>query len=89
MDSRSQHQNKKIAIKRLQKKVSAFNVEQLQEQLKSEWENNQQLERGNPVRAFIGTDFKTVKKSKSFKRKRNQLKNDLRKLFSDSDYNKF
>jgi peptide chain release factor len=79
MDSRSQHQNKKIAIKRLQEKVNNFNVEQLQEQIKNQWENHQKLERGNPVRVFKGTDFKTVKKDKSFKSKRNQLKNDLRK----------
>jgi len=79
MDSRSQHQNKKIAIKRLQEKVAEFNVDQLKEQIKNEWENHQQLERGNPVRVFIGTDFKSVQKDKLFKKKRNHLKNDLRK----------
>jgi len=79
MESRSQHQNKKIAIKRLQEKVDSLYVEQLQEQLKNLWENHQQLERGNPVRIFKGTDFKSTKKEKSFKVKRNQLKNDLRK----------
>lgn len=79
MDSRSQHQNKKIAIKRLQEKVTKFNVDQLKEQIKNEWENHQQLERGNPVRVFKGTDFKSVQKDKSFKNKRNHLKNDLRK----------
>ena len=79
MDSRSQHQNKKIAIKRLQEKLEEFTVDQAKEQLKNQWENHQTLERGNPVRVFKGTDFKTVKKDKSFKSKRNQLKNDLRK----------
>lgn len=79
MDSRSQHQNKKIAIKRLQEKVNSFNVQQLQEQIKNQWENHQKLERGNPIRVFKGIDFKTVKKDKSFKSKRNKLKNDLRK----------
>jgi peptide chain release factor len=83
MDSRSQHQNKKIAIKRLQEKVNNFNVEQLQEQIKNQWENHQKLERGNPVRVFKGTDFKTYKKDKSFKSKRNQLKNDLRKQMNN------
>ena len=51
----------------------------MQEKLKNEWENHQQLERGNPVRIFKGNDFKAVKKQKSFKSKRHQLKNDLRK----------
>lgn len=77
MDSKSQHQNKKIAIKRLQDKVANFNLEK--EQIKNQWQNHQQLERGNPVRVFKGSDFKSVKKNKSFKNKRNQLKNDLRK----------
>ena len=79
MDSRSQRQNKKIAIKRLQEKLEEFTVDQAKEQLKNQWKNHQTLERGNPVRVFKGTDFKTVKKDKSFKSKRNQLKNDLRK----------
>ena len=79
MDNRSQHQNKKIAIKRLQEKLEEFTVDQAKEQLKNQWKNHQTLERGNPVRVFKGTDFKVVKKDKSFKSKRNQLKNDLRK----------
>jgi peptide chain release factor len=79
MDSRSQHQNKKIAIKRLQEKVNHFNVEQAKEQLKNQWDNHQELERGNPIQVFKGTDFKRLKKDTSFKNKRNQLKSDLRK----------
>ena len=79
MDSRSQHQNKKIAITRLKEKVADFNLNQAKEQIKSEWENNQEIQRGNPVRVFTGTDFKQHQKVKSFKSKRNQLKNDLRK----------
>ena len=79
MDSRSQHQNKKIAIKRIQEKVAGFNLDKAKEQLKNEWENHQELERGNPIRVFTGTDFKQNNKVKSFKKKRNQLKNDLRK----------
>lgn len=77
MDSRSQHQNKKIAIKRLQEKVANFNVEQVKEQLKTQWENHHQIERGNPIRVFTGTNFKSVKKEKSYKNNRNQLKKDL------------
>ena len=79
MDSRSQHQNKKIAIQRLQQKVVEFNLEQKNEQLKSQWENHLSLERGNPIRVFKGSDFKQTKIEKSFNNKRNQLKKDLRK----------
>ena len=79
MDSRSQHQNKKIAIQRLQQKVAEFNSNQQKEQLKNQWENHQELERGNPIRVFTGTDFKQNNKVKSFKNKRNQLKKGLRK----------
>lgn len=79
MDSRSQHQNKKIAIQRLQEKVSSFNLEQSKRQLENQWMNHKIVERGNPIRVFTGTDFKQQKKASSFKKTRNQLKNDLRK----------
>jgi len=79
MDSRSQHQNKKIAIERLKEKVAKYNTNQLKKAVKNEWENHLNLERGNPVRVFTGSDFKQKKKETSFKTKRNQLKTDLRK----------
>jgi peptide chain release factor len=79
MDSRSQHQNKKIAIERLKEKVAKYNTNQLKEAVKNEWGNHLNLERGNPVRVFTGSDFKQKKKETSFKTKRNQLKTDLRK----------
>ena len=80
-DSRSQHQNKKIAIQRLKEKIASHNTNQLKEAVKNEWENHLILQRGNPVRVFTGTDFKQKKKDKSFKTKRSQLKKDLRKEF--------
>ena len=79
MDSRSQHQNKKIAIERLKEKIVAHNTDQLKESVKNEWENHLSLERGNPIRVFAGSDFKQKRKEKSFKIKRNLLKNELRK----------
>ena len=79
MDSRSQHQNRKIAIQRLQEKVAHFNIKKEKERIKNQWENHQELERGNPIRVFTGSDFKQIKKEKSFKNKRSQLKKDLRK----------
>lgn len=78
-DSRSQHQNKKIAIKRLEEKVAAYNIEQLKNSVKDQWENHLSLERGNPVKVFSGINFKIQKTTKSYAAKRQQLKNDLRK----------
>ncbi len=78
-DSRSQHQNKKIAVERLKAKVNECYSEKLKESDKQQWGNHLTLERGNPVKVFIGTDFKKQKESKKYSSKRNQLKNDLRR----------
>ncbi|WP_025740564.1 peptide chain release factor H [Aquimarina pacifica] len=78
MDSRSQYQNKKIAIQRLQQKMIEIQLEQLKQSLNDQWENHLSIQRGNPVRIFRGTDFKKEKKVKTFKESRNQLKKELR-----------
>lgn len=78
MDSRSQHQNKKLAIARLNEKVNEVNLEQLKTRMTDQWENHLNLQRGNPIRVFKGTDFKNQKENKSFKPKRQKLKNDLK-----------
>jgi len=78
MDSRSQHQNKKLAITRLKEKVMYANIQQLKTMELNQWENHLSLERGNPIRVFKGSDFKKKKVTTSYKNNRNQLKNDLR-----------
>lgn len=78
MDSRSQHQNKKIAIARLKEKVNEVNLEQLKSRMTDEWENHMNLQRGNPIRVFKGIDFKHQKGNKSLKPKRQKMKNDLK-----------
>ena len=78
-ESRSQHQNKKLAINRLKEQLANYNIQQLQENIQDEWENHLNLERGNPVQIFTGTDFKIQKKKKNYKSKRGQLKSELRK----------
>ena len=78
MDSRSQYQNKKLAIARLKEKVNEANLEQLKSSMTDQWENHLNLQRGNPIRVFKGTDFKHQKENKSFKPKRQKLKNDLK-----------
>nr|WP_299215009.1 peptide chain release factor H [uncultured Allomuricauda sp.] len=78
MDNRSQHQNKKLALARLKEKVNEANLEQLKGCMTDQWENHLNLQRENPVRVFKGTDFKHQKENKSFKPKRQKLKNDLK-----------
>jgi peptide chain release factor len=78
MDSRSQHQNKKIAEERLLEKVTLCNTESLKESISDQWENHLNLQRGNPIKVFRGIDFKKEKKEKSYKTNRSHLKNDLR-----------
>ncbi len=80
MDTRSQHQNKKIAIQRLTEKLYSYQLEKLSKDVKKEWQNHLNIQRGNPIRIFKGSDFKKDKRSKSFKKQRNQLKGELRKL---------
>jgi len=78
MDSRSQHQNKKLATERLFKKLEGETLQQLKNHVGKQWENQLNIQRGNPVRVFSGSDFKKNKVEKSYKGIRQQLKNDLR-----------
>lgn len=78
MDSRSQHQNKKLATERLLKKLEDETLQQLKNHVGKQWENQLNIERGNPVRVFTGSDFKKNKIEKSYKETRQKLKNDLR-----------
>lgn len=79
MDRRSQHQNKKLALERLAQKVAAQHIEQLQEQLHRAWGNHSNLNRGNPIRVFKGTDFKHQKEKRSYQAIRKKIKNDLKR----------
>ncbi len=78
MDSRSQHQNKKLATERLLKKLEDETLQQLKNHVGKQWENQLNIQRGNPVRVFTGTDFKKNKVEKSYKGTRQKLKTDLR-----------
>ncbi|MGE6355054.1 peptide chain release factor H [Flavobacterium sp. NPDC079362] len=78
MDSRSQHQNKKLATERLLKKLEDETLQQLKNHVGKQWENQLNIQRGNPVRVFSGTDFKKNKVEKSYKGARQKLKIDLR-----------
>lgn len=78
MDSRSQHQNKKLATERLLKKLEGETLQQLKNHVEKQWENQLNIQRGNPTRTFTGTDFKKNKIEKSYKGIRQKLKTDLR-----------
>lgn len=78
MDSRSQHQNKKLATERLLNKLEGETLQQLKNHVGKQWENQLNIQRGNPTRTFTGTDFKKNKIEKSYKGIRQKLKTDLR-----------
>lgn len=82
-DTRSQLENKKLSIERLKEKVLEQNIIQLQKQMQDTWNNHLQVQRGNPIRTFSGTDFKKNYQEKSFKKERNQLKNELKNYRND------
>lgn len=74
MDSRSQHQNKKLATERLLQKFKDETVKQFKAEFQAQWMNQLQIQRGNPIRVFEGSDFKKQKQTKNFKQERQRLK---------------
>ncbi|QKJ31975.1 peptide chain release factor H [Mucilaginibacter mali] len=52
MDSRSQLENKKLCLERLQTKVMLWQTEQLMEQQQNRWMEHHNLQRGNPVKTI-------------------------------------
>ncbi|MDR6406417.1 MULTISPECIES: peptide chain release factor H [Chryseobacterium] len=82
-DSRSQLENKKLSVTRLKEKVTGIYIQQLEKRMQETWNNHLQVQRGNPIRTFSGTDFKKNYQEKSFKKQRNQLKNELKNYKND------
>lgn len=60
-DSRSQLQNKKLATRRLLNKLVEWRLSELIRIEQSQWNQHNQLERGNPVKVFKGREFQQVK----------------------------
>jgi len=54
MDSRSQLENKKLCLERLEAKVTAWQAGKLMEQQQDKWLQHHSLLRGNPVKTFKG-----------------------------------
>jgi peptide chain release factor len=82
-DQRSQSQNKKLAYIRLEERLKSWQKEQRSDQQLENWLDKIQIERGNPIRVFRGTDFKSVKKDNKFSKSRKLLKSDLRKQLNE------
>ncbi|SDJ72024.1 peptide chain release factor H [Chryseobacterium jejuense] len=82
-DTRSQLNNKKLSITRLKEKVMGTYIQQLEDRMKETWNHHLQVERGNPVRTFSGTDFKSNYQDKSFKKQRNILKQKFKNYSND------
>ena len=58
MDSRSQLQNKKVALTRLKEKLNDLNQKKIDGSRIDKWSNHLELQRGNPVKVFYGDRFK-------------------------------
>ena len=55
---RSQHQNKKDALRKLQAKLAEENAKRQAKQTNTAWQQHTQIVRGNPVRVYEGMNFK-------------------------------
>lgn len=60
MDTRSQWQNKQLAVERLRWLVYQANEAAKEKSKQEEWFNQLQIERGNPIRIYKGEKFKLV-----------------------------
>lgn len=78
-ESRSQHQNRKLARLRLEDKLQGVFLSDVKAQTKEAWNQHFEVERGNPVRVFHGTDFKAKPKPKTNKQERAKQKSDWRR----------
>jgi len=60
-DGKSQHQNRKKAWEKLRLKMKEINESTLKMQNLERWSEQIEVERGNPVKVFVGTKFKEKK----------------------------
>jgi peptide chain release factor len=77
-EHRSQWQNKKLARQRLEAEYVRVRKEELRKKTSADWQNHNELQRGNPVKVFTGMDFrekrKTIPGSKGNRAKRDPQK---------------
>lgn len=82
-DSRSQLENKRLSVIRLKEKIMSVYIRNLEKKMKETWSHHLRVERGNAVRTFSGSDFKKNYMDRSFKKQRNDLKNELKNYQND------
>jgi peptide chain release factor len=80
---RSQLQNKKEAKRKLLKQLEEKATQETKERVKDAWENHAQLDRGNPIRVFKGSDFKPNHQLKKYKSNRQRQKQDMLRGLND------
>ena len=69
-DSKSQLQNKKAAKAKLLIALQSDQLEQLKNTKKENWQQHTELERGNPIKIFKGSNFKPNHRPKKFRNER-------------------
>ena len=79
-ERRSQLQNKKMAKERLLSKLRFERIKTIKQNVTESWSNHDMVERGKPVRTFTFVKGRKDDKTKSYKKKRSQLKKNLRDL---------
>jgi len=84
-DSRSQAQNKKLARLRLMGLLQQREMELKHKHFQDSWQQHNELERGNPVRIFTGSDFKRKTIKNKTKANRQQSKADMNKRHWDDE----
>lgn len=83
---RSQLQNKKLALQKLQLKLEERQLEEAGKQASRNWQEKIEIERGNPIRVFSSLQFKDSanKNNKQFGSRRQLLKQDLRTRLNET-----
>ncbi|MFA0964494.1 peptide chain release factor H [Roseivirga sp. BDSF3-8] len=69
-DHRSQHQNRQAARKRLEMALQEEKLKEQQAKLQENWLNQIEVERGNAIRTFEGTDFRPRHKASKKRQRR-------------------
>lgn len=73
-ESRSQYQNKKNARSRIALKIQEKLMQDKSQSIQKNWQNHNELQRGNPIKVFHGSDFKPKKEKEKFRDQRKKAK---------------
>lgn len=75
-DSRSQIQNKKAATERLKEQYINWQMKTIKGDQQQQWQQHNELQRGNPIRTFVQNDFKKEENKKIYNRKKLKINED-------------